>query len=61
MAGFGYKDYFKLISAKPRLNGRFYPNPRVEFGFCGFSSMVAGTKESPARAEGRGCPDLHNI
>ena len=36
MAGFGYKDQFKLISAIPRLNGRFDPNPRVECGFCGF-------------------------
>ena len=45
MAGFGYKDLFKLVSARPRLNGKFDPNPRVECGFCGFQFYGGPTRQ----------------
>ena len=45
MAGFGYKDQFKLISAKPRLNGKFDSNPRVECRFCGFQFNGGPTRQ----------------
>ena len=45
MAGFGYKGHFKLISARPQLNGRADPNPRVTCGFCGFEFNGGPTRQ----------------
>ena len=45
MAGFGYKDLFKLVSARPRFNGKFDPRPRVECGFCGFQFYGGPTRQ----------------
>ena len=45
MAGFGYKNLFKLVSARPRFNGKFDPNPRVECGFCGFQFYGGPTRQ----------------
>ena len=41
----GYKDKFKLISARPQPNGKTDPNPRVECGFCSYVFCGGTTRQ----------------
>ena len=54
MAGYGFKDRFKLIQATPQ-NGKADPNPRVECLLCGivFSGGVTGQRNHLLAQKGR--------
>ena len=56
MAAHGYKEKFKLLLARPQLNGKADPNPRVECGICGFVFNGGTTRQKHhlRREKGKG-------